>query len=297
MHLEEYENKIAGMNNRELLNHLFEIQIFKREVKCLGGCNTFMSLVTASKYIDGFAWRCSKPGCINYTKRVSVRVDSHFSSFGISMKTLLKVLLRYSAGQQQSLIVSTIKISNPTYKKLISKVVKLMDENNKQQLKLGGPGKVVQIDETMMNYKCKSHRGRSALNRTDALCIVEVENNKISKVWAQVIEDKTIATIMPIICERVYAGSIIHTDEHKTYKALPRFGFLHDCVCHKYEFINAVSRVHTQNVESFNNCLKYQIKIRKGVRTIDRSEFLSEVTWMWNNKDCRFKKILDLIKV
>ncbi|KCZ74977.1 hypothetical protein H311_04052, partial [Anncaliia algerae PRA109] len=24
--------------------------------------------------------------------------------------------------------------------------------------KLGGPGKIIQVDETMLNYKCKSHR-------------------------------------------------------------------------------------------------------------------------------------------
>jgi hypothetical protein len=27
--------------------------------------------------------------------------------------------------------------------------------------KLGNGGKLVQVDETMLNYKCKSHRGRS----------------------------------------------------------------------------------------------------------------------------------------
>ncbi|KCZ77920.1 hypothetical protein H311_01063, partial [Anncaliia algerae PRA109] len=36
-----------------------------------------------------------------------------------------------------------------------------------------GPGSIVQIDETMMNFKCKSHRGRSTLNKTDALVIIE----------------------------------------------------------------------------------------------------------------------------
>jgi hypothetical protein len=40
--------------------------------------------------------------------------------------------------------------------------------------KLCGPVCTVQVDETILNYKCKSHRGRSHENMTDALCIVEV---------------------------------------------------------------------------------------------------------------------------
>jgi hypothetical protein len=35
--------------------------------------------------------------------------------------------------------------------------------------KLGGPGCMVQIDENMLNYKCKSYQGRSAKNQ-NILC-------------------------------------------------------------------------------------------------------------------------------
>ncbi|KCZ81104.1 hypothetical protein H312_01470 [Anncaliia algerae PRA339] len=31
--------------------------------------------------------------------------------------------------------------------------------------KLGGLGVIIQADETMLNYKCKFHRGRSSINR------------------------------------------------------------------------------------------------------------------------------------
>ncbi|KCZ75679.1 hypothetical protein H311_03339 [Anncaliia algerae PRA109] len=55
--------------------------------------------------------------------------------------------------------------------------------------KLGGPSNIVQIDETVMNYKSKSHRGRSPLNMTDALCIVEF-TDKITKAYATTIFDK-----------------------------------------------------------------------------------------------------------
>ena len=104
-----------------------------------------------------------------------------------------------------------------------------MQTKNNMLRKLGGLGKIVNVDETMLNYKCKSHRGRSTLNRTDALCIVEcdVVTGHIDKVWAQVIPNKSASTIIPIIIAHVLEHSVIHTDEHKSYLSLCMNNFSH----------------------------------------------------------------------
>ncbi|KCZ76129.1 hypothetical protein H311_02880 [Anncaliia algerae PRA109] len=91
---------------------------------------------------------------------------------------------------------------------------------------MGGCGSIVQIDETMLNFKSKSHRGRSPLNKTDALVIVEV-NNIVSQIYADAIENKKNETIMPIICDHVVTGAEIHTDEHKLYNSLGEVGYIH----------------------------------------------------------------------
>lgn len=54
-----------------------------------------------------------------------------------------------------------------------------MKLNNDFQPKLGGPGRIIQIDETMMNYKCKSHRGRSNDNKTDAIVLWKLKIVKL----------------------------------------------------------------------------------------------------------------------
>jgi transposase-like protein len=189
-----------------------------------------------------------------------------------------------------------VSISKPTYQKIMHELHIKMGTSNLQSRKLGGPGTIVQIDETMMNFKCKSHRGRSPNNRTDCLCIVECAPT-ITRVWAQTIPDKTISTILPIICERVLGGSVIHTDEHRSYACLSRNGFVHGTVCHKYNFVERSTGVHTQHVESFNNCLKVEIKKRMGVLTSYRNEFLTEFIWRWNNKTGLWNAIVELIKV
>ncbi|KAG0440114.1 hypothetical protein DMUE_1974 [Dictyocoela muelleri] len=78
--------------------------------------------------------------------------------------------------------------------------------------KMGGQGRIIQIDETMLNFKCKSHRGRSTSNRTDALCIIELENGSISRVYATNIPNKEQTTLVPIIVYQVCPNSIIWTD-------------------------------------------------------------------------------------
>jgi hypothetical protein len=67
-------------------------------------------------------------------------------------------------------------------------------------------------------------------------------------------------------------------------------------VWYKRNFVNSENFVHTQNVESFNNYLKHEIKKRKGVRTCDQEEFLVEMVWFWNNKQKIFENLIELIK-
>jgi hypothetical protein len=70
-------------------------------------------------------------------------------------------MISWCANQQGSSILETITISHAIFEKIYKKLFILMDNDNKSGRKFGGMGSVVQIDETMLNYKCKSHRGRS----------------------------------------------------------------------------------------------------------------------------------------
>jgi transposase-like protein len=150
----------------------------------------------------------------------------------------------------------------------------------------------------MLNYKCKSHRGRSPANKTDAICIVEINetSDAIDRVWAEVIPNKQSSTLIPIINDHVQEFSTVHTDELKSYLALRKLNYNHLTVCHKYAFVDTISNVHTQSVESFNNELKYQIKLRKGIKTGLRNDFLTEFLWIWNNKCDLLNNLINLIK-
>ncbi|KCZ77544.1 hypothetical protein H311_01442 [Anncaliia algerae PRA109] len=98
---------------------------------------------------------------------------------------------------------------------IIDKVVTDFPETKFENEKFSAPGFIIQIDETMLNFKCKDHRGRLPQNKTDGLCIVEV-GNQITRAFATVIENKKSEHIMPIICSQVASESIVWTDEHKS---------------------------------------------------------------------------------
>lgn len=291
----KFEQTILKLNSRELIHFLQDYQLLKREYLC-SECNVLCSFVPYKRSIDGFSWRCMKSTCKNYKNYVSIRINSFFLNFNIDMKRILSVILKYSVRQPLYSIILSVDISEFTIKRIINQLTNLIAPPDFSNSKLGGPGRRVEIDETMLNFKAKSHRGRSPLNRSDALCIVEV-GYKILRVFACVIPDKSASTLIPIITSQVANGSVIWTDEMRSYGLLRNFDYYHETVCHKYEFINSENGVNTQSVESFNNFVKLEIKKRKGVKTCVRDKFLNEVCFYFNNKNNFLKAVLDLIKI
>ena len=227
---------------------------------------------------------------------VSVRNGSFFEHFNLSLIEIFQILIRYGTRCPRYSFIEYFGASKNTVLKIIRKLILLMPPPNFVNNKLGGQGQIVQVDETMLNYKCKSHRGRSPTNRTDALCIIECGEH-VNRVFACVIPDKRQETILPIICQHVASNTSKWTDEHRSYSNLNKLEYLHNTVCHKYCFIDHITGVNTQAVKSFNNILKMEIKARKGIKTKDRKLFLNVICYKYNNKDDLLVAILDLIKL
>lgn len=293
--IESILDEIIKKSGLDLIIFLQTNRFLKRELICVQ-CNTTMSLNKYTKNSDRFAWRCITRTCSKFKEYLSVRTGSFFSNINCSFKHAFKIICGYACRQQRLTIKRSVPISEPTITKIIKKLVGLIPPVDFSNDKMGGTGKVVQVDETMLNYKCKSHRGRSPLNRTDSLCIIEYEG-RILRAFATVIPNKSQNTIVPIICSQVNSGSVVHTDEHGAYFNLRNFNFLHDTVCHKYCFVNKTTGAHTQGIESFHNELKLEIKKRKGVRTNERPNFLREFCFYFNNRQNFDDAILTIIKI
>jgi transposase-like protein len=120
-------------------------------------------------------------------------------------------------------------------------------------IQLGGPGIIVKCDETMLNYKVKSHRGHGPREQVWALLFVETSIYP-SRIFIELLNDKKKTSIIPIIARVVRPGSIIYTDEWSSYNDLALFNnYQYLSVTHKYNFVCPGTGVHTQHVESTNN--------------------------------------------
>jgi transposase-like protein len=160
-------------------------------------------------------------------------------------------------------------------------------------IRLGGPDIIVQINETKLNYNVKNHRGRHTM-ACWAICIVDT-SFKPSLGYTTIVTDRSANSIISVINEVVIPGSIIHTDEWKAYSSLNKSDiYTHQTVCHKYNFVDPHTGVHTQNVESYNNRLKLKIKQMKGLTLDQRKVFLKDFMYRELNVQDKFEAFIKL---
>jgi len=69
---------------------------------------------------------------------------------------------------------------------------------------------------------------------------------------------------------------------------------MHRTVCHKFNFVDPETGIHTQHVESWNNKLKCKIKIFRGLDEDKRENLLKESMWLDYHKERSFEEILNL---
>jgi L-fucose mutarotase/ribose pyranase (RbsD/FucU family) len=135
-----------------------------------------------------------------------------FDTLVIYLKNIIRIIVCYATSQQIFSIVRSLGFYETSILKLLKKLFGLIPDPDFLKNKLGYK-KNVQVDETMLKYKCNSHRGQSAWNKKGILCIVEYKNyNKKTKAFAVVFPNKRQTVIVPFIINNVSVGSIIHTD-------------------------------------------------------------------------------------
>ena len=153
------------------------------------------------------------------------------------------------------------------------------------------------MDKTKLNFNVKSHRDAAPARPCWAVCIVDTTHSQAVG-YIEIVEKRDSSTLLPIILRIVRAGSIITTDEWKAYIKISKNGLCeHKRIAHKYHFVDPQTGNHTQNVESYNNKIKYKIKMAKSVPEYFRQRFITEFLFFDTFKDNLFQKILDIIKV
>lgn len=142
---------------------------------------------------------------------------------------------------------------------------------------MGGPGEVVQIDETFVGGKSKRHRMRA--NKSVVIGMMENGGELVTRVVAST--RKT--DLLPQVQAFVLPGTEVHTDESSSYRTLHNLGFTHKKVNHSIkEYVGADGRT-VNALEGFWGMLKrgiYGTHISVSAKHLPK--YLGEFEYRWN---------------
>ena len=87
--------------------------------------------------------------------------------------------------------------------------------------------------------------------------------------------------LLPIIQRHVLSGTIVHSDEWRSYSQVAGLPGVqsHQTVNHYVTFVDNMTGAHTQNIESYWNCVKLKLKKMKGCHSHQIPSYLDEFMW------------------
>ena len=97
----------------------------------------------------------------------------------------------------------------------------------------------------------------------------------------EIVHRRDATTLRAIIQAHVQNGTIVHTDQWAAYNSVASIPSVrsHGTVNHSLCFVDPVTGVHTQHVESYWNRVKTKLKRMKGCHADQVPGYLDEFMW------------------
>ena len=112
-------------------------------------------------------------------------------------------------------------------------------------VKLGGPGKIVEIDESKFG-KRKYHRG----HHVEGQWVFGGYERGTGRTFMVPVEDRSAETLLPIIKDWIMPETTIYSDCWAAYNCLQSEGYQHFTVNHTLHFKDPLSDTHINAIES-----------------------------------------------
>ena len=230
--------------------------------KTCQACNHPMTMQARSDITDKFRWRCPDSTC---KKSVSLRSGTFFDQSRLQLRQWI-VLMYWWARQYP--VSDEAEVDEKTAIQIYQYCRDICSWrllNHDSPLMLGGPGVVVQIDESLFRHKPKHHRGRATRNEVWVFGMCDTSSSPALGIMC-IVPDRTAQTLLPIICRHLRSGSIVYSDQWAAYNNVQQLQPVtqHESVNHSLhlsDFVDPVTGVHTQNVESYWNRVKGKFKV------------------------------------
>jgi transposase-like protein len=252
------------------IQYLVAMKILETDKKCTKCKRTMLMMLKNGMY------RCNK--C---SRSESIFKGTYFSNCKLPINELMLLSWLYLMKMPVSGLLDATTHSSTTICEWTKFIRQLCGESiHPETMRIGGPGIVVEIDETKLG-KRKYQRG----HRVEGVWVVAgVERTKEKKIFAVEVKDRSMETMRNVLNEYVRPGSIVYTDCWKSYVGpCKEFKLAHFTVNHSKCFKDPITGVHTNTIEGCNNGIKTVIKPRNRVKKGIRSYLLYYI-WRRQNK-------------
>ena len=251
------ENK----NIKEVIEYLQDKKILHKTRKCRY-CDD-MAITDRPDVEDQFRWRCSK--C---RQSIALRKDTFLEKIRLSFQLVLQLIYHWGLQTVQDDQSKTLKLTRPTIISFQQKL-RLVTARalRKSEIILGGPGKVVEIDESLF-VKVKHHKGKD-LRRPQVWVFGMYERSVEAKKRCLFITvpKRDSHTLLNVIYKHIAPETTILSDCWSSYrriKDLPDRQYQHKTVNHDLHFVDPVTLTHTNSIESVWNSAKMHLKSMRG---------------------------------
>ena len=157
-------------------------------------------------------------------------------------------------------------------------------------VKLSGPDKTVEVDETYVGGRQRGHKGRPTITSSNKTAVVALVERR-GKVRSFPVERVTINNLKPILVQHVAAEAHLMTDENNVYRFAKDKFAAHSFVTHsdnEYTRRDYGKLISTNTVEGFFSLLKrgvYGTFHHVGRQHLHR--YLSEFDFRYNRRDVK----------
>lgn len=244
-------------------------------------------------------FRCNKSNC-RMKSRVTRAIGTCFENMKIPLPAVFQIMFLFSHSATYDYVRQEVRDDDDTSSLLSSTTIAEWYnycreaifiyelEHQSYDVKIGGPNKIVQIDNCKFGKQDEHWVLGMVEDRSNDLRLEVCPNNV-----------RTAEVLVPLIKKHVMVGSIIHTDSSKAYDTLPQHGYIHKKVYNS----NPINRfvepdgTHTQRIVSHWNELKRAFANDRN--KVNFNTWLVEYLWRRkvriNHKD-PFQELLNIVK-
>ena len=179
----------ADATGLSVIHYFQQFNLLYTNLEC-PDCRTLMNLTKYSKSKDGYAWKCQDRLCSRNKYTISIKTNTFFDKSKINLKDWLLILYCFAQYMPVAKSAELTAISSKTIGQIYQALRKMMTNHfDRHPVKLGGPGRIVQIDESCFSHKRKYQRGRAPEKEIWVFGLVDTSYNP-AKPFVKVVEKR-----------------------------------------------------------------------------------------------------------